>query len=179
MAIDAPGPGLYPLGRDDMKTYFLRHGIAVEEADWKGEEADRPLSAEGEALMEREALAIASLGIGPDLILTSPLARAAQTARIVARALGIEDRICLEPRLGPGFDLARLAAILKERKTLGSILLVGHEPGLSTTIGELIGGARVSCKKGSLACVKLKDPGQARGELFWLLPPEVLAGMRD
>ena len=55
-------------------------------------------------------------------------------------------------------------------------MLVGHEPDFSTTIGELIGGAALACKKGGLARVDARDDELAGAELVWLLPPRALGG---
>ena len=59
-----------------MKIHFLRHGLAQERPDWKGDDSDRPLTDQGRERMERSAAAIARFGLDLDAILTSPLARA-------------------------------------------------------------------------------------------------------
>jgi phosphohistidine phosphatase len=53
-------------------------------------------------------------------------------------------------------------------------MLVGHEPDFSMTIGHLIGGGRVVCKKGGVACVNVPDIQAMEGELEWLLPAGLL-----
>lgn len=158
-----------------MKIHFLRHGLAQERLDWKGDDSDRPLTDQGRERMERSAAAIARFGLDLDAILTSPFARASQTASIVAEALHAADRLRFDARLGPGFGKEPLAAILREYAGSQSLMLVGHEPGMSETISALIGGGRIICKKGGLACVKLIDPSSPRGELLWLIPPRWLA----
>lgn len=156
-----------------MKIFFLRHGVAVEAADWDGAEADRPLTPDGEAAVRREAAAIAAAGFGIAAVVSSPYARAARTAELVAEALGLPVR--LDPRLAPGFGAKRLPAVLGDLPEDAPVLLVGHEPDFSAAIGELIGGGNVEMKKGSLACVKLRDPADRRGELAALLPPAFLS----
>lgn len=158
-----------------MKLYFLRHGLAGERSEWKGNDFDRPLTEEGKAKMEAEAVAIAKLDLGLDAILTSPLVRAYQTAEIVARKLKLENKLVKDERLDVDFDLNRLAKILRSHANAQALMLVGHEPSFSETIGELIGGGRVVCKKGGLALVELDDPTSLRGELEWLLTPKLLA----
>jgi phosphohistidine phosphatase len=116
---------------------------------------------------------MAELEIEPDVILTSPLLRAKQTAEIVAERLRCSSP-SEDPRLGPDFDRARLSRILEERAGAAAILLVGHEPNFSETIGQLIGGARLDLKKGGLAYVELSSPNSTDGELVWLLSPKVL-----
>lgn len=158
-----------------MKLYFLRHGPAMEAEEWRGEDGSRPLTAEGKSLMERAAATLAGLELGAGLILASPLLRAQETAAIVGRRLSLVDKIVKEPRLGPDFDLPSLATILAQNSSLDALMLVGHEPSFSRVIASLTGGVRIDCKKGSIACVKLKDPAILAGELSWLLPPRFLA----
>jgi phosphohistidine phosphatase len=157
-----------------MKLYFLRHGIA----DWPewdpARDHERPLTKEGLKKMKAEARAIAALYLRPDAILSSPYTRAYQTADIVAKELGLEVRV--EPLLAPGFDLERLAELVRAQARAQALLLTGHEPSFSTVITQLIGGGRVQMKKGALARVDL--PGEVdealQGELIWLLQPKIL-----
>jgi phosphohistidine phosphatase len=114
------------------------------------------------------------LGFALDVIVTSPLVRARQTAAIVAEALGLRDKLVEDERLGPGFDLVRLAEIVRAQRGADAVMLVGHEPSFSMTIGRLAGGGAIDVKKGSLARVDVADPSELRGELVWLIPPKVL-----
>jgi len=157
-----------------MRCYFLRHGTAADAATWPGADADRPLTDKGQARIERLASALAALEPAFDAIVTSPLLRAKQTATIVAKALRQRERLVEDPRLGAGFGPAALADVLADHRGAGALLLVGHEPGMSQTIGRLIGGAELAFKPGSLACVDLPDPSTARGSLVWLVPAKVL-----
>jgi phosphohistidine phosphatase len=158
-----------------MEIYFLRHGDAVKTSSGKGGDGERLLSTEGAARMKREAGAIASLRLGLQLIVTSPLVRARQTAQIVAQALGMLDACAIDERLAPGFGPEALLSILREHRAATALLLVGHEPDFSQTIAACIGGGRVQCGKGGLARVDLDDPDSIRGALAWLLPRRVLA----
>jgi phosphohistidine phosphatase len=158
-----------------MELYFLRHGDAGAAEDWKGRDSERPLSREGAVRMEKEAAAIALLRPTLELILTSPLVRARQTAEIVARSLRLAELLVEEERLSPGFAAADLAGILAERGSLRGLLMVGHEPDFSRVISACTGGGRVECKKGSLVRVDMDDPSSLKGILVWLLPPRVLA----
>lgn len=157
-----------------MKLYFLRHGQAADADAWHGDDFDRPLTDDGRERMEREAKGMRQLGIALDIIVTSPLVRAQQTAAIVADELKMRDRLTEDDSLGPGFDLDRLADVLRAHRNVNALMVVGHEPSMSATIGRLIGGAAIDFKKGSLARVDLPDPSQLAGELEWLLPPRIL-----
>lgn len=156
-----------------MKLYFLRHGLAGEPSEWRGNDFDRPLTDEGKERMTRQAATIATLDLELDAVLTSPLMRAYQTAEIVARQLNRLDKLMKDERLGPGFNTQQLAKILAAHPKANALMLVGHEPGLSETIGDLIGGGRVVCKKGSLIRVDV-NAETLRGELVWSLPPGFL-----
>jgi phosphohistidine phosphatase len=158
-----------------VRCYFLRHGIAVEPDEWKGRDFDRPLTPEGRRRMEREASTIADLSLGLDLIITSPLLRARQTAEIVAKRLGMIDRILEDERLGGGFGIALLVPIIAAHEKAEALMFVGHEPSLSLTVGRLVGDARVEMKKGALAGVALGGASAAHGALICLIPPKALA----
>jgi phosphohistidine phosphatase len=155
-----------------VKIYFLRHGVAVEPEDWKGNDYDRPLTGDGRERMAQEAKAIRKLDLKLDAILTSPLVRAKETAAIVGDALKIAPKE--DDRLGGDFDVASLEEILKDHAGLKVLMLVGHEPSMSSVIGRLIGVARMDLKKGGLACVGLPDATTMTGELHSLIPPRVL-----
>jgi phosphohistidine phosphatase len=157
-----------------LTLYFLRHGQAGSRTEWQGDDSARPLTTDGKRRMQREAVAIRSLGVSPDVIVSSPLVRAQQTAEIVAKGLDRLDRLIMDPRLGPGFDPRQLKAVLAEHRDASALLLVGHEPDFSETISRLIGGGRLDVKKGGLALVELDDRDSPAGRLLWLLPPRVL-----
>ncbi|MBV8372082.1 MAG: histidine phosphatase family protein [Candidatus Eremiobacteraeota bacterium] len=156
-----------------MKCYFLRHGLAGDPEQWPGDDFARPLTAAGEQRMAREAKTLAALALDLNIILTSPLVRAKQTAAIVAEKLDV--RVAEDARLGSGFNTRALGEILHERAQASAIMLVGHEPSMSATIGSVVGAARLDLKKGGLACVNFDDPDHPAGELLWLVPPKILA----
>jgi len=162
---------------EGVRCYFLRHGIAAEPDAWTGSDYDRPLTREGRERMAREARAIGELGFDFELIVTSPLVRARETAEILADRLAMRDRVVQDPRLGGGFNQERLAAMLGERPTVQSIVLVGHEPTMSATIGRVIGNASIELKKAALAGIELFDPSAPHGTLICLIPPRVLAAL--
>jgi phosphohistidine phosphatase len=158
-----------------MRCYFLRHGQAVDAGEWNGADFDRPLTDEGRERMTRAAKMLAALRLEIDTIVTSPFVRAKQTATIVAKKLNLADRLVEDTRLAGGFGMSALAEILAEHSAAESVMLVGHEPAMSRITGELIGGANVEFKPGSLACVDLPEPARLQGTLVWLIPVKVLA----
>ena len=159
-----------------MNCYFLRHGIAVDSAEWHGSDDDRPLTAEGSTRMEREAKAIAELLPDLELIVTSPLVRARQTAQFVAERLRLRN-VVEDGRIAHGFNARACQAILTAHPDAESVMLVGHEPSMSLTIGHAIGSASIELKKAALAGIELDDPSAAKGTLFCLIPPRVLVAL--
>jgi len=148
-----------------MRLYFLRHG-AADWPDWKKSDDERPLTKAGRKELDQVGEFLARLGAKPDLILTSPLPRAAQTADIAAEHLWA--RVREEKLLAPGFGAPELERLL--RKYPGQeLMLVGHEPDFSSTIASLTGG-RVKLAKAGVALVEL-DSG--KGRLRWLFPPKI------
>jgi phosphohistidine phosphatase len=159
-----------------MEIYFVRHGPAGQRNEWRGDDGERPLTDEGRQLMVSVAAGLKSQNIMPDLILTSPLVRARQTAELLAAGLGIPGRLVIEKRLAPGFSAETFAKILRAYPDVSALMLVGHEPDFSATVGKLIGGGRVVCKKGGLAHVELPDPKTLKGKLVALIPPRMICG---
>ena len=154
-----------------MKVYFLRHGDAGDPNAWQGDDAERPLSAEGRERTAREGRALADLRLKLDVMLTSPLLRARQTADLAAKALKLDvtddDRIV-------DLDTRKLQAILRDHRDADAIMLVGHEPSMSETISRVVGGGEIDLKKGGLACFEVRDADSLHGRLLWLIPPKVL-----
>jgi phosphohistidine phosphatase len=159
-----------------MRVYFLRHGVAERRDHWTGPDAARPLTAEGIDRMTKQAGAMAKLGLRPDLIVTSPMRRAAQTAEIVAARLDLTDQLVTDDRLASGFDLHAFSRVVKDHSTAPEVMLVGHEPDFSQVIGQLTGGVRLVLKKGGLACADVYGGSLASGELLWLATPQLLIG---
>jgi phosphohistidine phosphatase len=159
-----------------MRCYFLRHGIAVDPESYSGSDFERPLTRQGRERLAYEAKAIDALSLDLDCILTSPLLRAQQTAEIVAEQLGMTDKLMADPRLGPGFNLEHLRGIVRDRAKSDAIMLVGHEPSMSATIGRAIGNANIELKKAALAGVAVDDDASG-GLLLCLIPPKALVAL--
>jgi phosphohistidine phosphatase len=157
--------------------YFVRHASAEDPRPGKSD-AERALTPDGIRKFRRAARGIVKLTAPapPKRILTSPLLRARQTAELLAEAFE-RDNLTLElrglPALGPPGSLPGLLKEVGER----NILVIGHEPLLSSWIGQLCfgGPGELLMKKGALAAVELFRPAQ--GRLLFLLPPAVLRGL--
>jgi phosphohistidine phosphatase len=163
-----------------MELYLLRHGMAVERGG-RGFEDDaaRPLTAKGRRQVRKSAGAIAKLAGPFDLILSSPLLRAKQTAEIVARKWGLKKRLKFSNALAPGGAARHLVRLLgREKPAPKTVLLVGHEPDLSLLVSLLTCGRQelqLDFKKGGLC--KLEAGVLRAGkcaQLAWLLTPKQL-----
>jgi len=154
--------------------YFLRHGSA--ETRGPGPDGDRRLTDAGADLLRQAGPLWRRMNLRPDVILTSPLPRAAETASIFGEAVGLADRVEEEGRLSPGADWGAMARSMADRPHAKRVMFVGHEPDLSTAIALLTGAASVRMRKGGLACVEFYGiPEIGTGEVAWLLDPDLYA----
>jgi phosphohistidine phosphatase len=163
---------------DSVQLHLLRHAHAGNPGGFSGSDDERPLSAKGEQQAERLAAFLAEVGFEPDAIITSPKIRAARTAEIVAAALGCEVRV--DERLGGGFDLVAVEAILFDAGEPTKPVLVGHDPDFSETAALLSGSPSLTMRKGAFARIDAPRPLRAgAGTLRWLVSPDLLQGRRD
>jgi len=163
-----------------MQLYLVRHGIAVDGGE-AIPDGSRGLTDKGRRRFHKTARAFGKLGHRLDLILTSPLVRAVQTAEILAGATKHGEVAVLE-ELDPKFDVASLrAAVAKRAGKSGAIALVGHEPQLSLALAALSGAspADIVLKKGAIVRVdasKLSDTKPV--DVRWWLKPKTGARVK-
>ncbi|MBI4417352.1 MAG: phosphohistidine phosphatase SixA [Ignavibacteriales bacterium] len=161
-----------------MNMYFLRHGDAVESPHFH--DTQRPLSEAGKKHIHFVAHFLRSSRTEIELILSSPLIRARETAEIIRASLDLPAIITTDALIA-GSAVRELFAFINTQRAR-SLLLVGHEPQLSSAISVLTGGDdhfRVEMKKASLAHVETPFPvkkGQA--VLSWLLTVAHMESMR-
>ena len=164
-----------------MILYIVRHGIAIDRADPKAPpEAERPLTARGVQKTRSAALGLRALKLKPDALLTSPYVRAAQTAEIVAEALGFApEKIRVSEALKPGADPAEIVKELSQLK-VKEVMCFGHAPHVDRLIEHLAGarGGFTELKKAGVACVEHAS-GQSRWHLRWLVTPKILRELAD
>ena len=149
-----------------MQLYFLRHG----EADWPGwtkPDDERPLTDFGKKEVRQLGKFLNRLRVKPDLIVSSPLPRALQTAEIAAQQL--KTKLRQDEALEPGFGIGELSTVLKQHPSK-VLMLVGHEPDFSSVISALTGGF-LKMSKAGVALIDI-DPETEKGRLLWLFPPK-------
>jgi phosphohistidine phosphatase len=160
-----------------MDLYILRHGLAADKDDPRyPNDEDRPLTQEGQKKTLGVARRMKHIGMSFDLILSSPLARARQTAEITASVLGCKNRLKFSQNLAPEGNKRVLLKGLKP--TLKRVLLVGHEPYLSELVSVLLSGKpglAIDLKKGGLCKLEVEEVRYGRcGILHFLAPPRLL-----
>lgn len=155
-----------------MILYFLRHGDAGEA--WAANDDERPLSAKGEAALQAAAGIWGRLKLRPDVVITSPLARARQTADLLCDGIHAAERPVVDERLRPGAGWGEVARAMADHPQAARVCFVGHEPDFSQVVAELTGASSIRMRKGGLACVEFYGvPEPGTGELAWLLDPDL------
>jgi phosphohistidine phosphatase len=163
-----------------MQLYLIRHAEAAPLAEASGltTDADRPLTAQGQAQADALAKTIKCLGLPLTHIVTSPLLRAQQTAERLRDQLQT-PRIEVQSSsiLAPGGSTKRLAKFLRKLAAT-HVALVGHEPDLGRHTAWLIGSkrARIELAKGGMACLACdQPPAKGAASLVWLLTQACMA----
>lgn len=151
-----------------MHLYLLRHANAdtVAESD-----DERPLSEKGEAQAKKVARFCDERDLRPDLILTSPLLRARQTAAPVGERLGAE--VFVTPWLASGMVPEDALAGLQEYSAFSGVMLVGHFPDFPLLIAHLLGGSGqsvIAVRKASLTLLDVRALRSGGATLQFSLP---------
>jgi phosphohistidine phosphatase len=154
-----------------MDLYLMRHASAVEPLEWKGDDASRPLTEEGQREASRVADFLGRTGITIEAIVSSPYTRALATARL-AGGRDPEPDASLEPGCSPRDVKSILRRLTNKNPGISSILLVGHAPDMERICSNYIGGGKIAFKKATLALITL-DASLASGELRFLIHPEM------
>jgi len=157
-----------------VEIWLLRHAAAEERAS-SGRDADRTLTVDGHKRAREVGRGLAALEPGIALVLTSPYARARQTAEAAARALKLSGNLRESAALEPDRDPEEILDEIRAER-VESVLLVGHEPHMGALLGRLVlgrGGHAMPMKKAAVARVEWE--GSGAGSLRALLPPKVLA----
>lgn len=163
-----------------MELYIIRHAIA-HQLGKKNSFTDkkRALTADGRDRMREIAKGLRKLGVELDLIMTSPMERAVETAEIVAAALKLDKKnIVQTDNLKPNASSTGLISELKKRSGIEAIAIVGHQPDLGKLVAKIVksrGDFSIQFKKGSVCCIEVTETVPTlRGSLMWLLTPKQL-----
>ena len=166
-----------------MNLYLMRHGFAVEPGT-PGYDSDgeRPLTSKGERRVRRVAEALAKMEVSFDLIFSSPLVRARQTAQALVEEAKDKQKVQLTEHLAPGGSPKELIELLQGASgPAQEILLVGHEPDLSRLASLLLTGGdgpTVIFKKGGTAKLAIDKLRAGRcATIEWLMTSHQLEMM--
>ena len=165
-----------------MRLYIVRHGIAAPHGMAGMSEDERPLTKEGIHKLRVSASGLRSLGCAPEVILTSPLSRARQTAEILADALDAGTSLEICAPLAPSGRRERVYEEIRRRGQYRSLMLVGHQPSLGEIAAEIAWGTPqnfIEIKKGGACALELEITREIPGgTLLWLLTPSILNSIR-
>jgi|SRR5579862_3341183 len=151
-----------------MKLYLVRHATA---SDIAPSDEERELTREGKEEARSVGAALAKLGVKPSHVLTSPLVRARQTAKIAAEQMIFSGKMEILDELTNGTSTPSLLKALRSYASANEIILVGHMPSLSEHLAVLIGAGNaqgLALGKGSVACIELDQLRMGTGQLRWL-----------
>lgn len=163
-----------------MIVVLLRHGIAQDRAEGDGPltDAERRLTPKGLRRTREAVRGLRTLDVTPRVVLSSPYARARETAQLALEALGPRGvEVVPTDALLPDAPPADLLRVL-ERLEVDSVLAAGHAPHLDALVAHALGapGHVTALKKAGAACLDLTPTGgpSPRGRLLWLLEPRAL-----
>jgi phosphohistidine phosphatase len=154
-----------------MNLYLMRHASAGLSRGTPLLDAKRSLIKEGKEQCILMARTLSALKVQVDVIVSSPLKRALQTAQFVGTELGYDARVEIDPALGPDADYADFQDMLAKYAGYEGVLAVGHNPNVFQFLGRLItgnGGAAIRMRKGSVARIDLDRHPPL---LQWLIDP--------
>lgn len=156
-----------------MHLYLLRHAEATA---YQADDFSRKLTMKGMAQAERVGEFLLKHELKPDLILTSPVLRAKETAEIISKKLGNHSLIVaswIACGMRPDVALSELS----DYKKFNSVMIVGHEPDFSSLIATLIGmesSEHINISKASLTAINLARFAPGSGVLRFLFPDKLL-----
>lgn len=164
-----------------MDCLLMRHGIAVERDEWEGADTDRPLTERGAKRVGQVAAGLNRLGAQPTHVLSSPLIRAIETAKIVHRLLSVRSAVQIVGELSPDAPPDQFLSIFHDLQPEACVLCIGHEPQLGMAASFMLSGratASFPMKKAGACLIEVTMPVKpGRGVLRWWLTPSQLRVM--
>ncbi len=157
-----------------MIIYFVRHASAGEQVSNPKKDEKRPLDADGIEQCGFIGRALAAINAQPDVIISSPLKRATQTASLMGNEMGYEAKLLLEPALRPEGSFTDFRRMLERYSKHEAIMVVGHNPSITDFLAKMI--AKTGCealidfKKGAVARVETE---RRAATLNWFFTPKL------
>lgn len=161
-----------------MKIYLIRHGIATQRISGEiTDDSQRPLTDEGRTETKIVGLGLKRIGVKPDLIVSSSLVRARQTAEILAEVFGVTRDVKVCDALAPGGTASDLYKFLKDHKSAEQVFLVGHEPDMGRLAGTMLWSGPeldIPFKKAGVCRIDVTSiPPTSPGTLKWFITPKI------
>jgi phosphohistidine phosphatase len=162
------------------EIYLIRHGIAEERGEAWPDDTKRPLTEEGMARLRKGARGLGRLGVVFDVMLTSPLVRARQTAEVIASAFEPRPPVVAVDSLALDGTYQSVLADLERHAKRTRIALVGHEPSIGELAARLTGSRHaLSFKKGAVCLIDVETiPPAGPATLRWFVTPRILRELR-
>jgi phosphohistidine phosphatase len=161
-----------------MIVYFLRHASAGQSVINPKKDERRALDKEGIEQCGIVGRALTALDVQVDVIISSPLKRAAQTASLVGNELSYEGKLQLDDALRPGAIFADFRRLLEKYAKQEAIMVVGHNPNLSEFLGRIISDAGceagIDLRKGAVAKIEM---ARNSANLQWCLTPKLVRSL--
>lgn len=164
-----------------MNLFILRHASAGTRRINPLLDLKRPLDKEGKRHCLHLGMILNAMNLNFDLIVSSPLKRSLQTAQLVGTETGYESKILISNALAPTAAFDQFQRLLRECAQYENLLVVGHNPNITTFLGALIGTptgegdrTRVRVRKGSLARLTLQ---RGPATLQWLMEPRIVRAL--
>jgi phosphohistidine phosphatase len=145
-----------------MNLFILRHASAGLRRINPLLDAKRPLDKEGKRHCLQLAHVLNALQLNFDLIVSSPLKRALQTASLIATETGYETAIQLSNGLAPEASWTDFQRLMQEFKDRENVLVVGHNPNINSFLGTLMVPQPASAKVPQVATVRLRKGSLAK-----------------
>ncbi len=155
------------------EIFILRHGQA-EDLSLTTNDFDRKLTEEGKEKVKRLSLFFNKLKEELDLVLSSPLLRAKETAEIFIENIIPKPDLKIVDFLSSGASCKDIVKGLLSYSSSNKLVLIGHSPDLELFLGKLIGAERIKLKKGAIAKIILNNAIELSGELEWLITPKII-----
>ena len=158
-----------------VNLYIVRHGVAVDIGEsGVATDAERFLTVEGREKCARIALGLRQLDVRPEIVVSSPLLRAVETAQLFMAGLSVRKSVETFDFLKCGARTSDLLTWLRGRSE-SSIMVVGHMPDVAQFCSDLLtphGDLGMVFKKAAVCHISFDGkPDKGRGMLELLLQP--------
>lgn len=158
-----------------LELCIIRHGLAGATQEDENMDQERPLKKKGKKKMKDIAKGLKDLKVSFDVVLTSPLLRAKESAEIVNEYCGMDKKVMITDLLKPNSSYQKLSKFLNELKESKTVAIVGHEPFLTGFASYCLSSKSpfLNLKKGGVLMLEIdKEIKPGKCMLSWLMEPK-------